>query len=482
MHLLRLRSASAPALAIAGLLAALTSTASAQSLFYGAASGNWDNAVTANWGTTSSGPFNTVWSNDNTANFSNQTGNITVTLSGAKTVDGITVGSGGAVTLSNSAGGENLITFNSGAIIETNQTLNIAEKTAFANGFEKTGAGNLSFGNASDVTTKINGTITVTAGQINVVNTNRFGTSTNLLMNGGNAGLNSMTLGGLSGTSGSIGASIAGDRLHTWTQAQNGRFEGIYGNSTSTNYTARTNSVIKQGASALDLAGTNVYGGTTTVSAGTLLVNGTHNGEAGTGNSTAPSVVGAGAYTVDASGILGGSGTVTLANDTSMTITGRLSPGGMVSGTAFGSSLVGPQGDIGTFSVTTAGTGEVFFASGSFLTLDIGVGSSSDTLAVTGALNLESGATLDLWDLAGTATGPMTLASFTTITGTFSSVLLDSVSVANPSSFFIDGTEYGLVYGANTIGLVVIPEPSYAFLVAIAGLVALIFRKRRLAA
>jgi len=189
---------------MAGLLAALTATASAQTLFYGAAAGNWDNA-TANWGATSVGPFNTVWSNNNTANFSNQAAGITVTLSGAKTVNGITVGSGGAVTLSNlSVGGENLITFNSGAIIETNATLTIANRIAFANGFEKTGTGNLSFGNSTDVSTKINGTITVTAGMISATNITRFDSSTNLLMNGGNAGLNTMTLGGLSGQAGRL--------------------------------------------------------------------------------------------------------------------------------------------------------------------------------------------------------------------------------------------------------------------------------------
>ncbi|HQR07847.1 MAG TPA: autotransporter-associated beta strand repeat-containing protein [Gemmatales bacterium] len=75
---------------------------------------------------------------------------------------------------------------------------------------------------------------------------------------------------------------------------------------------ARNNNIniIKQGSGTQTLAGPNTYIGTTLVSAGKLLVNGTHTG--------------GGTYTVDTGGTLGGNGTINAAVNV---VTGTLSPG-----------------------------------------------------------------------------------------------------------------------------------------------------------
>lgn len=72
---------------------------------------------------------------------------------------------------------------------------------------------------------------------------------------------------------------------------------------------ASTWSLIKEHAGTWTLSGDNTYTGTTAVSAGTLLVNGMHNGGAG--------------YTVDLSGRLGGSGSISA----DVSVTGTISPG-----------------------------------------------------------------------------------------------------------------------------------------------------------
>jgi autotransporter-associated beta strand protein len=72
--------------------------------------------------------------------------------------------------------------------------------------------------------------------------------------------------------------------------------------------------LVKTGSGIQKLTGANSYRGTTTVSSGTLLVDGTHNG--------------AGNYSTGSTGTLGGTGTINLAGTNSVTVsTGSLAPG-----------------------------------------------------------------------------------------------------------------------------------------------------------
>jgi autotransporter-associated beta strand protein len=173
--------------------------------------------------------------------------------------------------------------------------------------------------------------------------------------------------------------------------------------------------VAKEGPGTLILSASNSYLGTTHVNAGTLLVNGTHNG--------------GGAYTVANGGTLGGTGTI----------------GSAVNVNAGG--ILGPGASIGTLTVDSA----------SILgTLNIeydGAASTIDKLTVTNLLSI-AGSTIDFDNLSATplsGAGPYILASYGSLTGTFSSVLNP------PSGFTINYNYNGLKQIALVPGITVHP-------------------------
>ncbi|MBC8108915.1 MAG: autotransporter-associated beta strand repeat-containing protein [Anaerolineae bacterium] len=100
-------------------------------------------------------------------------------------------------------------------------------------------------------------------------------------------------------------------------------------------------SLIKNGAGALYLEGTSTYAGTTTVSNGALIVNGTHNG----GDN----------YSIASGATLGGSGTIAPASGKSVSISGNVSPGNSV----------------GNLTLSTTGGGVTEFAKGGSYTWEI---------------------------------------------------------------------------------------------------------------
>ncbi len=156
----------------------------------------------------------------------------------------------------------------------------------------------------------------------------------------------------------------------------------------------------KLGNGTLTLTGVNTYTGTTTVSAGTLLVNGTH--AAGTGN-----------YSVGTSGRLGGTGTLTTAG--AMTIDGQINGGDF--------------GTVGTLNITGAGSRAL---SGTYL-FDVDYGTNTgDVLNITGATALDiNGGTFEL----GTALGATPAAGSHYAIKIFESNVADATTAPGQSNF-----------------------------------------------
>ena len=225
------------------------------------------------------------------------------------------------------------------------------------------------------------------------------------------------------------------------------------GNFTQSTALTANRSLTKLGTNTLTLSGNSTYGGTTTVSAGTLLING--NNSAATG-----------AFSVSLGATLGGNGTVGGAT----TILGNLQPGNSPGLLTFSSSLA--------LNGTSTTTMEI---NGSTTR-----GTDYDGINVGTAL---------------TYGGNLTLAFGTTFsTGSYSFNLFDSVSqlggfagvtlAGNYSGTLTDGGGgvWGLTSGNNTwtftkstgdLGLSVVPEPATWALLAFGLTSVMVLRRRR---
>ncbi len=151
-------------------------------------------------------------------------------------------------------------------------------------------------------------------------------------------------------------------------------FSGTFGGDMFGTGTPNTNfSLVKTGPGTQRLNGSSLYIGTTTVSGGTLLVNGTHTQGTGAAN--------AGRYLVTASGKLGGNGTVVLsdlnAGTTGLSISGILAPGDP-----------NTNNGIGTFTVngTNSARSVAAFETGGSVAIDLGPVNTSDRIALVGAV------------------------------------------------------------------------------------------------
>lgn len=183
------------------------------------------------------------------------------------------------------------------------------------------------------------------------------------------------------------------------------------------------------------LSGVNSYSGPTAITHGTLLVNGTHNGGSTNG------------YTVSASGILGGSGTITTSSVT-MAAGTKLTPGG--------------TGTTGNLSFTLASESASMYlaassnGSGAYL-FDLGSTSSSDKIVLTlGTLNIGAMSNADFvfTEAPGFGTGTYILFDASSaITGSITS-LPDSIIFSGglTGTLSIDEINHDIL-------LTVVPEP-----------------------
>lgn len=174
------------------------------------------------------------------------------------------------------------------------------------------------------------------------------------------------------------------------------------------------NNLNKAGLGVLNLTGTNTYTGTTTVTAGTLLING--------------ATAAASAVTVASAGTLGGTGNAA----GTVAANGVLSPGAPAS--------------IGTLSTGTI----TFGATGSYTCQVNSTTLQADRLTVTGNLNIDAAAALNLTDLGNSnpGTNKWVIVSYT---GTWNNVPF--ASMADDSVVTIGANTYVINYNDNVSGV-----------------------------
>jgi autotransporter-associated beta strand protein len=354
--------------------------------FYGAeasaANGTWIADSDGIWSDTLKWSGGTVGSGaGSTADFStfNVSATRTVTLDASRRIGtlkfGDTAGSQGWIL---SATGGNALSLDTGsatspAIVVNQNTATLAAPLAGFNGFTKSGAGTLALSGTNSLTGVLNVDTSSTAASDGIVRitssaaiaslvspisirNNNSGSSTlqldgsagsvlvpqDIALNGRNTAVASIqNVAGTNTCAGDLAINVGG--ANYWLQSDSGllvfsgtissvaigtrtfTFQGVGDmavTGTITNGNASTVNVVKLGAGKLTLAGANAYSGTTTVNAGTLLVNGT---------------ISTGAVTV-VGGVLGGGGVVKGA--VTVQTGGMLSPGETIGVLTISNSLL----------------------------------------------------------------------------------------------------------------------------------------------
>ena len=324
IHLMKPKNTLRYFLALAGSSLLAISSASADTLFWSAngttqgGAGTWDTS-TARWGTVAAGPYATTWDNTTNANDTAVFGSTAgvVALGTPITVGGLTFNTTGySITGSTlTLAGASAPVISAGTSI----TATISSDIAGTNGLEKTGAGTVILSGTNNT---YSGTTTISAGTLEgrkstTGGASPFGTST-IQLNAGTLTTTAVTADDTTqtynfgndvnvGGSATIGLSRTGTAGSNKTQAYGNlsignstltvssgninhtlSFTGaiLTGNAIINNSTNATTNIgaisetggsrnlTKQGGATLRLLGTNTYTGTTTISGGTLEVQG----------------------------------------------------------------------------------------------------------------------------------------------------------------------------------------------------------------
>jgi len=314
----------------------------------------------------------------------------------------------------------------------TNLTLSGAA-AATTGGLTKIGAGTLSLSGANTYT----GATTINAGTLSVATISNGGVSGNL--GAATTTASNLTLGG--GTLQYTGATASTNRNFVLTTGTTSTIDVSTGASNLTMSGASTNTtggLIKVGAGTLTLSGSNLHTGTTTVSAGTLLAQGSASLGATTGNVT----VSAGTLALaGGAAITAGSPT----NAETITKSGTLSLSG--SGATASTGALHAAGTTGQTSqwlgnITLAGNATISAADNLLI-----IGNSS----YTNTLNLNSN-TLTFNTTSATGITPVYLPS--------PSFILDPTNVLFNSS--ISGTGGIVKDGSGTVTIISYPSNSYS--------------------
>lgn len=396
-----------------------------------------------------------TWVLNNRAN--SYTGSTTVGGGILRAVDSFTYASGDQTMTGGGALGKGQVVINGGTLqlrvngdnAATAQTLTYQNSSIFMNG-SATSVVDLDRASGS---TAANKTLAFAAasgargGKLTVTSSNGYRLQLNN-MNLSGSGDGSYTLNPTTGTVLLTGTVNNNTNSTTATLILDGTSSGneVQANVINGVGTARVLAVTKSGTSTWTFSGTNTYTGNTVISAGTLLINGSH-------------AAGSGAYSVTG-GVLGGSGSITAAS-LSLASGAKLAPGG--DGAASNS-----------FTFSLAGGMDLSAASSGAFLFDLAGVSASDRITLTtGTLNV---GTLDFSDFAFTA-----LSGF----GQGEYVLFDAASAIQGSIGTASGTIDGLTGTLsidsvnNNVILTVVPEPGTTVLVTAALLGWAVFGIRR---
>lgn len=424
--------------AIFWLLAALGCVGPARAQFYwdinvntpgaggSSPSGTWSTSGSdKNWTTSANGSSGggQKWTDGNYAVFSagsDATGAYTITVSGTRSVSGITVEEG---TVTFSGGTLNFNDASPDFVVGSGLTTTVDSGITGSNGLLKSGAGILVFDSTAKTYT---GTTTINAGTLRLDSSNLLNDASGLSVASGATFLLNW---GVSETVGALsGAGTIDYRTGTFTTntSASTTFSGVIQNSWG--------SFVKEGAGTLTLSGANTYGGVTTINAGALVAaNNTALGSSTWGNTIASgaalhlqdgitltegqfSVTGSGIGNTGAIANLSGNNTLAAAIDLSgnarfgsaadtLTVTGQIATSGHTLTTAGAGNITLSGSITGTGGITHAGPGTLTL-SGSGANSFSGALSINDgtvVLAKTAGTNAVGGGVVNIGDGSGAA-------------------------------------------------------------------------------
>jgi autotransporter-associated beta strand protein len=297
-------------------------------------------------------------------------------------------------------------------------------------GLSKSGGGTLTLSGNNAYT----GTNTLNAGTVVVNSTTSLGNTANSVTFAGNGTVQ-------------LNASFNTARNYTINSGVTGTIDTSTFNQTASGVISGAGSLTKSGNGTLTLStATNTYAGTTTVTAGSLIVNGTLDTQSS-------------AVTVNSGATLAGSGTI----NRPVTVNGSLAPGNGGAGTlTLGNTL----------SISSTSDFQLTYAAGEGLNQS---STTSNDDRVIGITNLTLGGVLNVTSLGGDFTTAALGTKWTifdyagTLTGTLGIGTLPTLGAGRTWGITIDGVN-------TVVNLEVVPEPA---VIAGAGLIGLTALKRR---